>query len=135
MASIWNYIHILILSLLLLAYSGKMEKRFGQSSQSSVCDRIYNFNQVADRKILQFMGEVEKMRTGCLCGLNKQIDEKLAVLKNDLADLRDGCLCEPSECEDGWSEFEGSCFLYQTETVNWYQAKETCNEYGKKNIE
>ena len=141
MASIWNIIHILLLSLSPLASAGMLGKRLNQGSEehSSVCERIHNLNQETDKKILEFIGEVENLRTGCICGLNKQVGEKLAVLKNDLANLRDGCVCEPqtspSGCEEGWTEFQGSCFLFQMDNVNWYQAKEKCNGYGKKNME
>ena len=137
MAPVWNYIHILLLSLFTLAYSGKLKKRFDQGTKehSSVCERIHTLNQEADKKILEFIGEVENLRMGCICGLNKKVDEKIAVLKNDLANLRNGCLCEPSGCEEGWTEFQGSCFLFQMDNVNWYQAKEKCNGYGEKNME
>ena len=97
-----------------------------------LCHDIQEINEKTDKKLRGTETEIAKLRTECICAFNKDIDARLQVIKKELADMRAGCFCSAPtpDCPEGWSMFQGICYRFQSEKLNWDPAQKRCQELG-----
>ena len=114
------------------AWASFIAKRH-EDTCTKLCDDIHTINENTDKKIGEAETDIGNLRAECVCAFNKDVDARLEAIKREIAEMRAGCLCLTPKpvCDVGWSLFQGICYSYQSEKVNWDTAQERCLGLGK----
>ena len=122
---------ILIIFLIGNVFGTVIDKRHDEVCMD-LCHDIQEINEETDQKLRETETAINSLRTGCICAFNKEVDARLQVIKKELADLRDGCFCSASrsKCPEEWSFFQGVCYSFRNEKLNWNAARTKCQEWG-----
>lgn len=122
---------IVNISLICSVVASVKQRRQGDIS-ITLCQDINRINEEANQKLREAETAIAKLRTECICAFNKDFDARLHDLKKEISTTRSGCFCSApkTDCPEGWSLFQGICFSFQSEKLNWDAAQKRCQDLG-----